>query len=54
MENKKAPIAKDEMNNRDFFYGARILSDEFKSGQKYSEMPKVRVINILDFFGKRR
>ena len=42
-------IAKDEMNNRDFFYGARLLSSEFKSGQKYSEMPKIRIINILDF-----
>lgn len=42
-------IARDEMNNRDFFYGARILSSEFKSGQKYSDMPKIRIINILDF-----
>lgn len=42
-------IARDEMNNRDFFYGARLLSSEFKSGQKYSEMPKIRIINILDF-----
>ena len=42
-------ITRDEMNNRDFFYGARILSSEFKSGQNYSEMPKIRIINILDF-----
>ena len=46
-------IAKDEMNNRDFFYGARILSSEFKSGQKYSEMPKIRIINILDFLVRK-
>ena len=42
-------IAKDAITNRSIFYGAHIITDEFKSGEKYSEMPQVRCINILDF-----
>ena len=42
-------IARDEFTNRSLFYGARILSDEFKSGEKYEDMPQVRYINLLDF-----
>ena len=42
-------IAKDAMTNRAIFYGARIISSEFKSGQDYKDMPQVRCINILDF-----
>ena len=42
-------IAKDAMTNRAIFYGVRIISSEFKSGQDYKDMPQVRCINILDF-----
>lgn len=42
-------IAHDAITNRSIFYGARIISDEFKSGTQYDEMPQVRCINILDF-----
>ena len=39
----------DAMNSRGFFYGGRLMTDEFKEGQPYEEMPKLRVINLLDF-----
>ena len=42
-------IDRDAMNNRSFFYGGRLMADEFKEGSPYSEMPKLRVINLLDF-----
>lgn len=42
-------IASDAFTNRSLFYGARIISDEFKSGEKYENMPQVRCINLLDF-----
>ena len=37
------------MNDRSWFYGSRMLSEAFREGQDYREMPRVRVINILDF-----
>ena len=42
-------IDRDAMNNRSFFYGGRLMADEFKEGTPYGEMPKLRVINLLDF-----
>lgn len=42
-------IARDAFTNRSLFYGARIISDEFKYGEKYEDMPQVRCINLLDF-----
>ena len=42
-------IDRDAMNNRSFFYGGRLMADEFKEGVPYGEMPKLRVINLLDF-----
>lgn len=37
------------MNDRSWFYGSRMLSEAFREGQDYREMPRVRVINLLDF-----
>ena len=48
-------IEKDFMNERGFFYGGRMGEEEFRSGMPYSDMPRVRVINIVDFYiGKDR
>ncbi len=46
-------IAKDAMTHRAIFYGSRIISSEFKSGQDYKDMPHVRCINILDFLVRK-
>lgn len=43
-------IEKDYMNERGFFYGGRMGSDEFEAGTPYDRMPEVRVINLVDFF----
>ena len=43
-------IEKDFMNERGFFYGGRMGSDEFEAGTPYDLMPEVRVINLVDFF----
>lgn len=37
------------MNDRSWFYGSRMLSEAFREGQDYREMPRVRIINLLDF-----
>jgi predicted transposase/invertase (TIGR01784 family) len=37
------------MNDRSWFYGSRLMSDAFGEGENYWEMPRVRVINLLDF-----
>lgn len=37
------------MNARSWFYGSGIMSEEFAAGKPYDQMPKVRIINILDF-----
>lgn len=37
------------MNERDLFYGSRIISRESPSGMKYPELPKVRMISICNF-----
>lgn len=39
----------DSMNNRGFFYGGRLMTQEFKEGTPYSEMPRMRIINLLGF-----
>lgn len=46
-------IDKDSMNNRSFFYGGRLISDEFKEGMSYSDMPKLRVINLVNFLMRK-
>lgn len=37
------------MNDRSWFYGSNLMSEEFREGQPYNRIPKVRVINLLDF-----
>ena len=37
------------MNDRSWFYGSRMLSESFREGEDYRQMPRVRVINLLDF-----
>lgn len=37
------------MNDRSWFYGGRLLSEAFREGDDYRNMPRVRVINLLDF-----
>ena len=37
------------MNDRAWFYGSSLMSEEFLEGQRYNRVPKVRVINLLDF-----
>ena len=37
------------MNDRSWFYGGRMLSQSFSEGEDFSKMPRVRVINLLDF-----
>lgn len=37
------------MNDRSWFYGSALMSEEFREGQPYHELPRVRVINLLDF-----
>ncbi len=37
------------MNDRSWFYGSRLLSEAFREGEDYRNMPRVRVINLLDF-----
>ncbi len=37
------------MNDRSWFYGSRMLSEAFREGQDYLKMPRVRIINLLDF-----
>lgn len=39
----------DFMNDRSWFYGGRMLSEVFAEGDKFQDMPRVRVINLLDF-----
>lgn len=43
-------IEKDFMNERSFFYGGKLVSNEFESGLTYDKIPPVRVINIVDFY----
>ena len=43
-------IERDYMNERGFFYGGRMGSDEFELGTPYDQMPEVRVINLVDFY----
>ena len=42
-------IDKDFMNERGFFYGGRILLDEFEAGTPYDKISQVCVINITNF-----
>lgn len=37
------------MNDRSWFYGSALMSEEFREGQPYNRVPRVRVINLLDF-----
>lgn len=37
------------MNDRSWFCGSALMSEEFREGQPYHEFPRVRVINLLDF-----
>lgn len=37
------------MNARSWFYGGRMLSQSFSEGDDFNKMPRVRVINLLDF-----
>lgn len=41
------------MNGRSWFYGSNLMSEEFLEGQTYNKVPKVRVINLLDFVLRR-
>jgi predicted transposase/invertase (TIGR01784 family) len=41
------------MNDRSWFYGSNLMSEEFLEGQTYNKVPKVRVINLLDFVLRR-
>ena len=41
--------AEPSMNDRSWFYGSNLMSEEFLEGQTYNRVPKVRVINLLDF-----
>lgn len=43
-------IEKDFVNERSFFYGGKLVTNEFESGLTYDKMPLVRVINIVDFY----
>ena len=43
-------IEKDFMNERSFFYGGKLVTNEFESGLTYDKIPPVRVINIVDFY----
>ncbi len=43
-------IEKDYVNERSFFYGGKLVTNEFESGLTYDKMPPVRVINIVDFY----
>lgn len=43
-------IEKDYVNERSFFYGGKLVANEFESGLTYDKMPPVRVINIVDFY----
>ena len=42
-------IEKDYLNERGYFYGSRMVLDEFDSGTPYNKLAKVCVINIADF-----
>ncbi len=37
------------MNARSWFYGSGIMGAEFHEGMPYNQVPKVRIINLLDF-----
>ena len=50
MFNFEVQIKKMVMNDRDFFYGGKIIGDEFQKGTPYANMPTVRMINIIDFY----
>ena len=43
-------IEQDYMNERGYFYGGRMVLDEFESGTPYNEISQVCVINITDFY----
>ena len=43
-------IDKDYMNERGYFYGGRMVFDEFEAGTSYDSIPQVCVINITDFY----
>ena len=45
--------AEPAMNDRSWFYGSNLMNEEFREGQSYSRVPKVRVINLLDFVLRR-
>lgn len=38
-----------DMNERDVFYGGRMIADNIPEGTPYDQLPRVRVINILDY-----
>ena len=38
-----------DMNERDVFYGGRLLGENFSTGETYQDVPRVRIINILDY-----
>ena len=41
--------AEPAMNARSWFYGSGIMGEEFREGMPYGQVPKVRIINLLDF-----
>ncbi len=41
------------MNDRSWFYGSHMMSEEFEAGDDFDSIPQVRVINILDFIMRK-
>ena len=42
-----------EMNERDVFYTGKMLGDNLPEGAPYSQLPRVRVINLLNYVIRR-
>ena len=38
-----------DMNERDMFYGGRMIANSMPSGTSYDKLPRIRIINILDY-----
>ena len=43
-------LTRDAMNEREYFYGSKIASDNFKAGMSYEDLPRVVMIDICDFY----
>ena len=37
------------MNDRSWFYASKLMSEAFREGEDYKNLPRVRIINLLDF-----